>query len=250
MRKLDEEVHLSNPAGRLLLALVSAKAWSGQSQNAHKSAIEMWRAALKLPDDSSDPIVYHRIAGLLQLPGEIERHIERLRLDKRTYLDEWRDEFSRSVTHAHSTQALAFHKNLPDSCITCLTFVSQRLYEAGVETHIPVKELAGIEKEVHSLSDSVTASTLPDELKEFLLRQLELIQRSIQEYRISGSGQLDRAVRTVIGSLALEKDVAKPALDSEPGKNLWKIISRISLALNVMNSIPKLADALSRLLPK
>src|SRR5215212_8714611 len=104
---------------------------------------------------------------------------------------------------------------LSEGDLTVLEFCANELSKYHSDRVVDPKTLQELRTQVDSLFDEMAASDTPQMLKEFLLKQLEIIRRAIQEYRIRGIERLQEALERVVGSIILNEDLIDNSHDKE-----------------------------------
>src|SRR5205085_7285799 len=117
-----------------------------------------------------------------------------------------------------------------------LSLGADELSRRHIELSINEDELKEILREVNELFEEVSSSSLEKELKTYILTQLELIRRGINEYRITGIKRLQEALATTIGSMLINRDLINQASDKQ---EVGKFVSLTMRFANVVTLASK-----------
>ncbi|HEY2851214.1 MAG TPA: hypothetical protein VGJ18_00105 [Gemmatimonadaceae bacterium] len=83
----------------------------------------------------------------------------------------------------------------------------------STENEIPAEEIDALLAELRQVENIVIKSRLPNELKLLLLEQLDIIRRSLREYRVTGAVAIRRALYLSTAALQDFEAVVAPAED-------------------------------------
>ncbi len=139
-----------------------------------------------------------------------------------------------------------------DGDMGLLELASQRLSSLQQERVVPLEEMQELLADVNALFDEVEASSLPDVLKSFILRQLERIRRAIQEFRIRGPERLDEVLRDIMGDLVLNADRMRETQDEVEARELnklWQIVIRLANLIHYAPATIKVISAIAPYVP-
>lgn len=107
------------------------------------------------------------------------------------------------------------------------------------EKQIDKNELASLDSEILELFNRVINGSLDPTLKSILLDLLEIMRRSIAEYKIRGANGIREELAYFIGKVVQNENLIKANSASEEVISLWKIFSRAdnltTVALNVIH---------------
>jgi hypothetical protein len=145
-----------------------------------------------------------------------------------------------------------FLNNISEGDMGLLELASRRLSALQEERVVPLEELQELLADVNALFDEVEASSLPDVLKSFILRQLERIRRAIQEFRIRGPERLDEVLRDIMGDLVLNADrMRETQAEAEAGEinKLWQIVVRLANLIQYAPATIKVISAVAPYVP-
>lgn len=110
------------------------------------------------------------------------------------------------------------------------------------ESQISVDELGQIQLLVDELCASLSASKLPPRLVALIQHHIELIQRALAEYPITGAKALREAARTGLGELIEVKEIAKDSRDTPEMSKLGAAWKKVNEAADIALKAEKLAQ--------
>jgi hypothetical protein len=241
-----------NSAGRLLNILEEAKKLNQPGQ-----CIQAWARVLDIPVEHNGTILpdkevelVHRLIEVHKLVDEVETALKKIEgIKHELYLKP----FSRIREVISFTR---FNHNFPDtinklteSDLTILEFCSEKLSERHIERVVDEEQLKEIQAEINDLLEQVQASTLSDEIKVFILDQLEIIRRAIYEYRIRGIQCLREALQTNLGAVILNRELINTERDRKEVKRFGKIISALASVVTFAADTTTLLEAVGKYLP-
>ena len=97
------------------------------------------------------------------------------------------------------------------------------------EFEITDEEVQSIREKVGDLRATLSDATIPDRLRSLIQHHIELIERALFEYPISGAKALREAGRTALGEMIEVKDdiaIAKGEPAVEALGSLWKSVNK------------------------
>ena len=159
-----------------------------------------------------------------------------------------------NVEHAISTMILSAgwsnsKQYLRPETLKALEFCSEILPDE--ESQISPDELMQIQKLVDELSESLTKSKLPPRLIALIKHHIELIERALAEYPITGAKALREVARTGLGEIIEIKDEVSTSQDApEISKlgELWKTVNKYTDAALKIEGLAQLAETIKTLL--
>jgi uncharacterized phage infection (PIP) family protein YhgE len=119
------------------------------------------------------------------------------------------------------------------------------------ESQISQDELDNIQELIIDLRSSLSNSTLPPRLLALIKHHIELIERALAEYPISGAIALREAARTGLGEIIEIKDEVSASQDApEISKlgELWNTVNKYADAALKIEGIAQLANTIKTLL--
>lgn len=139
-----------------------------------------------------------------------------------------------NIEHAMSAMILPATWNqakqyLGSDTLLALAFCSEILPDE--ESQISADELREIQALVDELRSSLSASELPSRLVALIQHHVELIQRALAEYPITGAKALREAARTGLGELIEVKETVRASRDTPEISKLvtaWKKVNEVA----------------------
>lgn len=173
----------NNPAARLRAILKVARTTTQLNDG-----LSGWSKVFGVQEESV-PVRERRVARFLELMQdqleEVGKGLARLNWDPEAYqatLNRLGNFVSLRTLSANWQQQVA---SLSDESISNLLIYAQALPED--DTSLTADELGGLKEEILDLKKHVRASDLPQNLIDFLLKQLKIIEDAILEYPIRGA---------------------------------------------------------------
>jgi hypothetical protein len=211
----------NNSAGRLWRIL-------GQigETDVNTQMITIWKRVLYINDVNKN-----------KLPFEIARKIDLLRdelIEARQKMQEKHyseDLYAIGLKSAgHILQIEAIHSQLSNyrndvspEVIKALKFVAETIPDE--EDEVTPEQLGELQANINELIGKVNNGNLPDRVKEFIYRQVEIIENAIRDYNIIGAKAFKTAFDSGLADIAINKeDIAEYAETEEVrtwGK-IWK----------------------------
>lgn len=109
------------------------------------------------------------------------------------------------------------------------------------ETTISQEELDNISKIVRELHLSATKDSIPEDLRKIILHHTEIIQQSIDDYKISGVKAFRQAIQAGVGELIESKEIIT-------ANNKSNEVSQLATVWKRINSVADSAIKLDRVL--
>jgi len=123
-----------------------------------------------------------------------------------------------------------------------------------VDTTIPPTEISALQQDVEDLLKEVLNTNLPNDLRDFLIDNLEKIRQALLGYRIRGNQGIREVLESVLGASFLRyDDLVEQAKDETKRKTLEKFFAVIEKATKILSFAEKIktlaAPAIALLLP-
>jgi hypothetical protein len=123
-----------------------------------------------------------------------------------------------------------------------------------VDTTIPANDITALQKDVESLLADVMKTNLPNDLRDFLIDNLEKMRQALLGYRIRGNQGIREVVESALGASFLRRDeLIEQAKDETKRKTLEKFFAVIEKATKILSLAEKVktlaAPAMALLLP-
>lgn len=160
--------------------------------------LQLWIHVFKLSENNEDEAT----AALIVFRGEVE--LAKTKLIEHEVPEElFRDSFARIKGITSATllnQEWASHKRgLPPDVLLGLKWAAWALPKE--EDELSTEELASLIADLESLQESITTSNLSAYVKDFVLRQIDLIRTALRQYRIGGIAPVEAALEATYGAV-------------------------------------------------
>ncbi len=236
-----------NPAGRLFKILSEAKA-----RNDSLPSRLVWANILKIdPTDISTILL--NISELINLIHLTKNAIQKIDgINHEIYLKPFTKLEGAFASTNFEIGWSSFRGQLDDATMVALQFCSDTLSRQISENEISKEELDALLKEVNELLSMIIKSNLPEEIKSFLIDNLENIRRAIITYRIRGALSLKYVLESNIGSFYFHREQIDKVIKSGDGATIFPVFFRVVDKLNKLVSFAintkKLASPMINLL--
>lgn len=228
----------NNPAGRLYDILDLAR-----HQNPKQPARKAWGAVFEVEPDDTGTLL-QMLADLLKLVHETKAAIQCLNnVDQDLHLRPFRKiEALLSSINLDATWE-NWQKQIDETTLYGLQFSADKLSRISGFSQVDSDEIAKLRALVEELFNTVIDSTLPDELKLLLLRNLESIRLSLAAYRVRGIEGVNQEIERALGSVLLHKEKIQESSPEE--RSLWKSFFDLVKRLNQVVSLARNGEALA-----
>ena len=244
-------MHADNPAARLFLITQSGQALdkSGTTRAAWSTLLsseaEVEAGVLPLP------VLVARLAGVIALPGAIRNEVERLEnVNKELlvrYLHTWDSAFEAQMQL--QGQWNGFIVQFTEAHMVSLENCADVLSRYSAEPVLEDEFLQELVSELDGIFEKVVGAGIDAGVREYLLRNVELLRHGIHMYRASGIRAVEDAVEGVVGSMLIELDLASGSYESDEGKKFWSTVRRLGLLISTVSGAFKLGEAITQNLP-
>lgn len=237
-----DELKIDNPAQRLLDILEEGKRY-----NAGENCRAVWRTLLHIDRDAEHHILI-RLSQVMALPERIIQVRENNFSSLRGKSTHWEN----CVRKAFTSQ------NLNEIWQTFIQYIDERtLYELGTlsdlfetrGTHstIDANEIDSLLNRIREIREEIRHSELPSAMKTMLLKQLTLIQESLESYFISGVEPVMNAVQSTLGLAVIApeyKEEIKSGSGSQFGDRISTLLGDVANAVTIAGALPALPAAI------
>lgn len=218
------EVHLDNPAGRLLPI---AQALSSSSDGVPTWS---WLGSALQPEapNGSKRIdeVARRLALAMELPHEVEAAVSEHLVDvDPEVLHDHMERVRKAIAHTFSILGKQYSPNghVDAVILTRLEDWSRALHRRAIEGPVSQDTLTELERLLGEMRDALDQDDdLDPTVEAFLREQLAVLARTVADLRIRGARALDDALTIAYGALARSKELQGKAQTST-GKKAWGI---------------------------
>lgn len=247
------DVKTDNPAGRLYKLLRAAKEVSGGSgYTVWGEVFGIQGIKIKSPPSDDHVIeVIHGVVQLKELVAEIEGKLEKIEgINLPLYLAPFaRIKEAIKVGHLPMSPYSNVLHPISEGDLMVLVFCAEELARHYSEQRVDEVLLADIFAEVTILFNEVANSDLPQQLKEFILDQLEVIRRGISEYKIRGIERLRETLGELIGAIVIKRDILDVSKEQPEVGRFGGIVARLMSAVTFAADSATLIETIRRLLP-
>lgn len=231
-----------NPAARLLSILQE-----GKKIDPATMCRDAWN---KILGTQSPPQMLSRLGKVMELP---QLTIQQLQEHFPHHVQTW-TYWSQQVNSAFIQQNIGGNWNsfitlIDVHTINYLQMSSDLLQSKATTKLILGDEIAPIREKLDSILRDLPNAEIPDEIKKMLLRQIQLLIASIDEYRITGALPILDEVFATIGHTSLHKEGKSFLYDHELGQRVLDVLNAISAVVTIATGVPQLQQAVQFFLP-
>ncbi len=224
-----------NPAERLLEILES-----GRFIRVNMNCRTAWCEVLEL-DDPSESQLMSRLGKVMDLPSQALMLLESI--DEHD--DEAHQYWVKKVSNGFMQQNLnanwdSFINHIDQHSISYLKLCSRLLKAHSNIEGLNNEKLAEIKNQLIELIDEVQQNELDLELKRYLVRSLQRIIASIDEYFISGIVPVMENIESTIGHAIIDQEFRENMRDSEIGNKVWEYLFKVSSIVSMSVGLPEL----------
>lgn len=200
----------NNPAGRLHEIF---RAMLGVSKDRlQKPAYEVFREILCSTEHRAD-VVLPRIARVLELPSIVAHRIEKIDRASRQQFLSW----TPTVIAAFNTQNFTapfktFVAPIDDNTMSLLAFCDQALSSHAPEPTVSQETLDRMRADLQVFFGEVRSADLDEQLREYVLHYIDLIDRALIDYRIMGFDAITHGIAQAGGVLFTQKASAEQVM--------------------------------------
>jgi hypothetical protein len=235
----------NNPAGRLHAFLSETMKIAGGKPGAHAM-----RTVLGVKENDHSGLLRY-LSFVWELPGEVERRIRRIEdLEHGTYLS-WKPNVMGAFTNLNLQGRIQdFQTQIKPEDLARLEFCDERLSRKMPDNPMDEEALAGLLEDVSSLIGEVVDADIDHQLKEYVLRRLDAIERAIQAHKYAGTQPLREAVDAALGNIVFNREIARKVGENPTTSRLWKVLGRAAICLNLITGPTQLESMVKGMLPR
>ena len=242
----------NNPAARLHTLVRRLRSTTPNGPPAR-----VWAQALDIPINQEMTgllfiQVVQGILAFLELVNETESGLHELEFDE-FYFEVFpplRQVAQRSLSSLHANRS-NLTRPITEGTLTLLQVIAAEWGKRKPDPEIDEQALKEIHAEAHSLFEAIKRADINCDLKRFILSLTFAIIHAIQQYRISGSESLTRALALIIGQATLNVEMVNKARTDESTKSLWarfyKVAVRFFEVVKFASDTRKTIEAISPL---
>lgn len=238
--------NLNNPAGRLLVLLRA-----GRDKKKHNlPAVDVWSDLLNVPVDDKTRLL-REIGRVFQIPALIRSRIEQIpTVDPIVYL-KWLPKLEQAFIV--STLAGPWRgciDYVDDVAIYGIEVCDELLSRHSREKTLPRDQLDNLLRDTESLVHEVADCSIDEDLRQYILKHLEIVDRAIRDYILHGAQPLQEAVEAAVGSLVLNQETYKRTSETEVGGKFWKVMGRALMLVGITAATIQIGKDVVKLLPE
>ncbi|OZB56473.1 MAG: hypothetical protein B7X35_05490 [Halothiobacillus sp. 14-56-357] len=235
----------NNPAGRLHKILTDAL-----RKNEREQTRKVWASVFGI-DENNETEIIRSLLSLQELVQEVHALIENNPQSNSGLLLKSFPNLRRAVSAQNLMNPWSsFRVGLDPETITRLEFCAEFLSGKYSEVSIPREEVEELKKLLSAMVEFAEKSTMPNELKAFVLNQLEELRRGVFDFNIKGACGLRTAMETVIGTTITQTAKYQEIKETYPdvlarmGQLLDRIDGAMSKALKIKKTLGNAAKLL------
>jgi len=235
---------LDNPAARLLSILEEGLEYKDES-----NCREVWCEILSVKTGDNATLM-GRIGKVMSLSTDIVESLNNIggvKVDR--YLHWVKPIENAFIQNNLNGQWKGFRGQINSHVINYLSMTSDLLSHKCPEPILKENSLHSILKNSRKLIDEVRQSDLPENIKEFMIKQLHKICLAVEEHSISGSDSVSSAVESAFGYGVLHAEAVEAAKTSPVAKKFWQNMANIALVVSISAGVQQLAPPIIKLLP-
>jgi hypothetical protein len=210
--------------------------------------LDAWATVFEI-DTSNTAKILQKYGSLLELysltKSVIENH-DRLNNDRN---NSYINHIGAGLMSIHTTGSISNVINsLNGEVMTALYYLSENIsliYDVNAEI-ISDNQVTEIIKDVDELIANIFASELPVEVKKLLVKNLNIIRESLQDYFISGIDGVRAALEQSLGSLIMNNQLITPEVENENVKGVFKIMTRLNEFFSTVNGAKELIAPITK----
>jgi len=100
-------------------------------------------------------------------------------------------------------------------------------------------------EEADRLIDSLNTAQLENRLREYLLRQVDLVRQALQDYRFQGPLSVNQAVQSVVGAVAINHKTYLESKETAEGNSAWDFLARVANIATIVGAGVNLVEKAS-----
>ena len=228
-----------NAASRLHAVLSQATAMS-----ANATSLAIWENIFQIQEEPNEArkaaLISERLRWLHQQLDIARSQMKHANISENLYTAAFNN-----IEQSISTLLLPAQWNngvqyLKPETLLALEFCSEILPDE--ESVIDPQTLEEIRSMVQELEKSLAVTDLPESLITLIIHHIELINRALNQYPVTGAKALREAARTAIGELIEAKDEVKANNSSEEVSKLGKVWGKLNNAADLAIKADKVAQ--------
>lgn len=234
-------MNYDNPAARLLSLIKQ-----GQQKNATENCRAVWKELLEV--DNNNSLLMSRLGKAMELPELIIKALVDGYPQQGNTWAHWESQVNAAFMSQNLNDQWATFRNLIDQhTVTYLQLASDLLQARSNTKLIADDALLVTREQLDAVYKEVLESSLPDEVKKYLIRNLRKLILSIDEYKLTGALPLLDAIETTIGHAYFDKEYKDFLRDTALGKRFLDTLGAMANVVTVAVGIPQLSQVIALL---
>lgn len=236
----------NNAAGRLHRILARAREFEKKRGN------QCWEV---LPDlfgipKSRPDRMFHCVSRMVALPAVVESAMKRQEnIDASLYLT-WVPNVVQAFTIQNFQEQYArIYDRIDSNVLSLVRICDDMLSRNETEPLADEKQLGNLAAEAIQMMELVNDAGLPEELRRFIIRQLETVIRSIDDYMFLGADALRSGFESTLGAIVVNRGKFEEIKRTEVGGRFWDLLARYALITSVMINTQVIGGDYLHLLP-
>lgn len=236
---------LDNPAARLLTILEEGLSYSGQT-----NCRQVWSELLHV-ERNDHATLMGRIGKVMSLTTDITESLNTIGdVNVKRYLHWVKPVENAFIKNDLNGQWIGFRSQINEHVINYLSMTSDLLSNKCPEPLLEESSLELILNNTRELIDEVRDSEIPQNIKDFMIKQLYKVCLAVEEYSIKGSDSVSSAVESAFGYGVLHAGAVSLAKDNSTAKKFWQSMANIALIVSISTGVQQLAPPIIKLLPE
>ena len=251
---------LDNPARRLHALYTAFEKHGGRRSDQNKTvARSAWAAALGLDEEEELPELLAQFGVIVGMPTIVRQRIAELPNDEdrdllASHLNKFEHVFSSCGLHKPVRE---YRRSVGAHQIESLLHIGVALDRHGArELSIADDDLARLQAQVAELFDEVRQGDLDPDLRAFVLRHLERIERALRRVQVEGVQGLREALEVLAAEVIVEDHAPDGGRFREflnntvgIGAKLSRLASSILTLIHLGEYAPGITEAVQQMLP-
>ncbi len=213
----------NNSAGRLHLILDRARSMESKLSD---PAITVWPQVLLCASDTPRDLLFARVARVQELPNTV--NIQMHKVPDLEAVDDyvcWVADLTNALRRNNFDEPLKNFINVANEANMALI----RLCDRVLQQHFPEptltkQELKALRDAAQQLVSEINQSGLDEQLKEYMLYHLDLVDRAIDDYHVVGIESFVRTTESIIGAMVCRSDLTQEATQSQSGERFKQVV--------------------------
>lgn len=190
-----------------------------------------WSKILKT--GNNQPLMYDRLAKLMQLSEETSLLMKELFPRQNRATDSWKNTFDRAFSDITMTsQFISFQNLINETAIDHLTSAVD-LLDSKNKSELSAEDINIFIDTLNNLISEAMNSDFESKVKECIVRSLRKIVISLEEYRLTGSILVVDSIEQMVGHGSFDKEYSAALKDTDLGKKILGALGDLANAVTV-----------------